>query len=215
MNIILLGPPGAGKGTQAKVITTKLAIPHISTGDIFRYNISNNTELGIEAKSCIDKGHLVPDSVTNKMIEDRLAKDDCQKGFLLDGYPRTINQAEFLKKLLNKKNQDINLVIEIQLDEKEILTRLTNRRVCGACDTLYHLIMKPPKLGGKCDKCGQVLCQRTDDKEEVILARIKVYNEQTKPLTQFYKKEGKLVLINGAGGSDAINENIMLSIKRI
>lgn len=214
MNLILLGPPGAGKGTQAKFIAEKLNIPHISTGDIFRYNINNNTVLGLEAKTSINKGQLVPDDLTNRMVEQRLSTPDCKNGFLMDGYPRTVNQAKFLKELLKKKNQGIDLVIEVYLEEEEILRRLTNRRVCSQCNAVYHLISNQPAESGICDKCGRELYHRSDDKEEVIISRISVYNNQTKPLVDFYTKERKLVRINGGKDIKIVTDDIMSAIKK-
>lgn len=214
MNLILLGPPGAGKGTQAKFIAEKLNIPHISTGDIFRYNINNNTVLGLEAKSYINKGQLVPDDLTNKMVEQRLSTPDCKGGFLTDGYPRTVNQAKFLKELLREKNQGIDLVIEVHLEEEEILRRLTNRRVCSQCNAVYHLISNPPAECGLCNKCGVELYHRSDDKEEVIISRINVYNNQTKPLVDFYTKERKLVRINGGKDIKIVTDDIISAIEK-
>lgn len=214
MNLILLGPPGAGKGTQAKFIAEKLNIPHISTGDIFRYNINNDTVLGLEAKTYINKGQLVPDDLTNRMVEQRLSTPDCKNGFLMDGYPRTVNQAKFLKELLKKKNQGIDLVIEVYLEEEEILRRLTNRRVCSQCNAVYHLISNPPAESGLCDKCGLGLYHRSDDKEEVIISRINVYNNQTKPLVDFYTKERKLVRINGGKDIKIVTDEIMSAIEK-
>lgn len=214
MNIILLGPPGAGKGTQAEIIAKELNIPHISTGDIFRDNISKQTPLGREAKKYIDKGALVPDNITNKMVEHRLLKDDCKRGFLLDGYPRTINQAQFLKSALGEHGKDIDMVIEISLDEGEVLKRLSNRRVCQECKIVYHLINHPPRQAGVCDACGANLYHRTDDKKEIIMNRLKVYNEQTKTLVDFYAKENKLIKVKGENDIDAVSRKIILTITR-
>lgn len=214
MNLILLGPPGAGKGTQAKIIVEKLNIPHISTGDIFRYHISNNTSLGIEAKKYIDKGNLVPDDITNMMVEERLSVDDCKNGFLLDGYPRTVNQAKFLEGLFERNNKDIDLVIKVELKEEDILRRLTNRRVCGNCGAVYHLISNLPAKAGFCDKCGSEIYHRDDDKEDVILSRIKVYSEQTKPLVEFYASRQKLFRINGKEDIEIVNKEIMSALEK-
>lgn len=214
MNLILLGPPGAGKGTQAKIIVEKLNIPHISTGDIFRHNISNDTSLGVEAKKYMDRGHLVPDDITNRMVEERLSRDDCKNGFLLDGYPRTINQAKFLEDLFKRNNKNIDLVIKVELKEEEILRRLTNRRVCGNCGAVYHLISNPPAKTGFCNKCGKEICHRADDKEDVILSRIKVYNEQTKPLVEFYTEQKKIFKINGKKDMEVVNKEIMSALEK-
>ncbi|MDI3477092.1 MAG: adenylate kinase [Thermoanaerobacterium sp.] len=203
MRIILLGPPGAGKGTQAESITRDYKIPHISTGDIFRYNIKNNTELGKLAKQYIDKGMLVPDDVTNKIVEDRLSKDDCKDGFLLDGYPRNVVQAESLGKYLGNKNLKIDHVLNIIVDRDELVKRLSGRRVCPSCGATYHIVTKPPKVEGICDNCGEKLIQRTDDNIESVLKRLEVYEDETKPLVEYY---GKLNLIRNIDGNKPVNE---------
>ncbi|WKV07976.1 adenylate kinase [Thermoanaerobacterium sp. CMT5567-10] len=203
MRIILLGPPGAGKGTQAESITRDYKIPHISTGDIFRYNIKNNTELGKLAKQYIDKGMLVPDDVTNKIVEDRLSKDDCKDGFLLDGYPRNVVQAESLGKYLGDKNLKIDHVLNIIVDRDELVKRLSGRRVCPSCGATYHIVTKPPKVEGICDNCGEKLIQRTDDNIESVLKRLEVYEDETKPLVEYY---GKLNLIRNIDGNKPVNE---------
>lgn len=214
MNIILLGPPGAGKGTQAKIMAEKLNIPHISTGDIFRDNIAKNTELGKEAKKHMDKGGLVPDNLTNKMIEHRLRQADCRNGFILDGYPRTVNQAKFLKSALSEQGHDIDFVIEIVLEEKEILKRLSNRRSCPQCNTVYHLVFNPPQKQGLCDDCGAELFHRADDKKEIIAKRVAVYNEETSPLVEFYNRENKLFKIDGKDNIEVITEKVLFKVKR-
>lgn len=203
MRIILLGPPGAGKGTQAESITRDYKIPHISTGDIFRYNIKNNTELGKLAKQYIDKGLLVPDDVTNKIVEDRLSKDDCKDGFLLDGYPRNVVQAESLGKYLGNKGLKIDHVLNIIVDRDELVKRLSGRRVCPSCGATYHIVTKPPKVEGICDNCGEKLIQRTDDNIESVLKRLEVYEDETKPLVEYY---GKLNLIRNIDGNKPVNE---------
>ncbi|MBE0068843.1 MULTISPECIES: adenylate kinase [Thermoanaerobacterium] len=203
MRIILLGPPGAGKGTQAESITRDYKIPHISTGDIFRYNIKNNTELGKLAKQYIDKGMLVPDDVTNKIVEDRLSKDDCKDGFLLDGYPRNVVQAESLGKYLGNKNLKIDHVLNIIVDRDELVKRLSGRRVCPSCGATYHIVTKPPKVEGICDNCGEKLIQRMDDNIESVLKRLEVYEDETKPLVEYY---GKLNLIRNIDGNKPVNE---------
>ncbi|MFH1453255.1 MAG: adenylate kinase [Armatimonadota bacterium] len=214
MNIILLGSPGAGKGTQAEIVAKELSIPHISTGDIFRENIAQATSLGKEAKTYIDKGLLVPDSVTNKMVEHRLLDNDCDRGFILDGYPRTINQANFLKTALSVHGKDITVVIDIVLDEEEVLRRLSNRRICPECNAVYHLINNPPEVEGKCTNCGSDLLHRSDDKKNIILNRIKVYKEQTEPLVDFYRKEDKLFKVRGDEDIKNISNKIVLIIKK-
>lgn len=203
MRVILLGPPGAGKGTQAERITKDYEIPHISTGDIFRYNIKNNTELGKLAKQYTEKGLLVPDDVTNKIVEDRLTKDDCKDGFLLDGYPRNVVQAESLGKYLENKGLKIDHVLNIIVDRDELVKRLSGRRVCPSCGATYHIVTKPPKVEGICDHCGEKLIQRTDDNIESVLKRLEVYEDETKPLVEYY---GKLNLIRNIDGNKPVNE---------
>lgn len=203
MRVILLGPPGAGKGTQAERITKDYEIPHISTGDIFRYNIKNNTELGKLAKQYTEKGLLVPDDVTNKIVEDRLTKDDCKDGFLLDGYPRNVIQAESLGKYLENKGLKIDHVLNIIVDRDELVKRLSGRRVCPSCGATYHIVTKPPKVEGICDHCGEKLIQRMDDNIESVLKRLEVYEDETKPLVEYY---GKLNLIRNIDGNKPVNE---------
>lgn len=203
MRIILLGPPGAGKGTQAENIIRDYKIPHISTGDIFRYNIKNNTELGKLAKQYIDKGLLVPDDVTNRIVEDRLSKDDCKVGFLLDGYPRNVSQAEALNKYLSDRNLKIDHVLNIVVDRDELVKRLSGRRVCPSCGATYHIFTKPPKVDGICDNCGEKLIQRTDDNIDSVLKRLEVYEDETKPLVEYY---GNLNLIRNINGNKPVNE---------
>jgi len=203
MRVILLGPPGAGKGTQAERITKDYEIPHISTGDIFRYNIKNNTELGKLAKQYTEKGLLVPDDVTNKIVEDRLSKDDCKDGFLLDGYPRNVVQAESLGKYLENKGLKIDHVLNIIVDRDELVKRLSGRRVCPSCGATYHIVTKPPKVEGICDHCGEKLIQRTDDNIESVLKRLEVYEDETKPLVEYYSK---LNLIRYIDGNKPVNE---------
>jgi len=192
MKIILLGAPGAGKGTQAALICEKHGIPHISTGDIFRKNIKEKTEIGLVAKSYIDGGQLVPDEVTVKIVENRLKEDDCKNGFLLDGFPRTVNQAEELAKI-----SDIDYVVDIEIPFERLLRRLTGRRVCPVCNASYHIDF----LNGKtvCE-CSAELIQRDDDKEETVTERIKVYTAQTSPLIEYYKGKGKLISVDGDKG---------------
>ncbi len=185
MKLIFLGAPGAGKGTIAKMAMEKYSIPQISTGDLFRENISNETELGKKAKEFIDKGELVPDEITVGMLKERIAKDDCQKGYILDGFPRTIPQAESFENIDN-----VDKVINFEVSEETILKRLTTRRTCKGCGAIFNVITIPPKVEGVCDKCGGELIQRSDETEEVIKNRIVVYKEQTEPLIDFYRKKG-------------------------
>ncbi|KAJ52245.1 adenylate kinase [Clostridium tetanomorphum] len=197
MKIILLGPPGAGKGTQAKLISEKYSIPHISTGDIFRKNISEKTPLGIKAKSYMDKGQLVPDELTIEIVNDRLKNDDCKKGFLLDGFPRTVKQAEALDKFLNNEGTKIDNALLIEVPQDFILERMTGRRVCKNCGASYHVKFNPSKTEGKCDLCGGELVQRKDDTEETVKERLEVYSNQTAPLVQYYKSNDSLYAIDG------------------
>lgn len=216
MKIVLLGPPGAGKGTQAKSISNRYSIPHISTGDIFRKNISENTPLGIEAKKHIDKGQLVPDEVTINMVKDRLQQDDCKNGYLLDGFPRTVNQAEALQEFLLERNEDIDTALLIEVPTTFILERMTGRRVCPSCGASYHIKFNPPTIAGKCDVCGSDVIQRKDDTEETVSERLDVYERQTQPLIDFYKERNLLSIVDG---TKAINEvfegicNILGSVK--
>ncbi|ATD53958.1 adenylate kinase [Clostridium chauvoei] len=203
MKIVLLGPPGAGKGTQAKSISNRYSIPHISTGDIFRKNISENTPLGIEAKKHIDKGQLVPDEVTINMVKDRLQDEDCKGGYLLDGFPRTVAQAEALQQFLNERNEDIDTALLIEVPMEFILERMTGRRVCPSCGASYHIKFNPPTIAGKCDVCGSDVIQRKDDSEETVSERLDVYERQTQPLIDFYKERNLLSIVDG---TKAINE---------
>ncbi len=197
MRLIFLGAPGAGKGTQAKKISQRLSIPHISTGDIFRNNIVNETELGIKAKEYIDKGMLVPDELTISIVKDRLMQDDCKSGFILDGFPRTIPQAEYLEKALNEMGTDIDYVVNLHVPDEEIIKRMSGRRVCPNCGETFHIVFNPTKVDGICDACNANVIQRDDDKEETVISRLKTYHEQTEPLIGFYSKRGKIVTVVG------------------
>ncbi len=194
MNIIMLGAPGTGKGTTASILSEKLEIPQISTGDIFRSNIKEGTELGKLAESYISKGQLVPDEVTIKIVEDRLQQDDTKNGAILDGFPRTVAQAEALKEMLAKKGEKIDIVINLETPEEEIIERIVNRRVCSnqQCKTVYNVVLHPPKVEGICDKCGSELITRKDDKLETIKSRLEQYYKETSPLADYYEKEGIL-----------------------
>ncbi|MCQ2482300.1 MAG: adenylate kinase [Clostridia bacterium] len=193
MKLIILGAPGSGKGTSATVLREEYNLAHISTGDIFRANIKGNTPLGIEAKSYIDKGLLVPDSLTISMVEDRLSQDDCKAGYILDGFPRTIAQAEALDEMLAKQNTKIDAVLSIVVDDEEIKNRVAGRRVCEKCGASYNVVFKPTKVEGVCDLCGGVVYQREDDKPETVEARLKTYYKNTQPLIDFYNKKGIIV----------------------
>ena len=197
MKIIMLGAPGAGKGTQAKMIADKYQIPHISTGDIFRANIKNGTELGKETKKYMDQGILVPNELTVKILLDRVAQPDCANGYVLDGFPRTIPQAEVLDKALTELNDKIDYAINVDVPDENIVKRMSGRRACVACGATYHIEHIPPKKEGVCDKCGETLILRDDDKPETVLNRLKVYHDQTQPLIDFYTKKGVLKSVDG------------------
>lgn len=197
MNIVLMGLPGAGKGTQADKIVEKYEIPHISTGDMFRAAIKNQTALGLEAKSFMDQGALVPDEVTIGIVRERLSQPDCEKGFLLDGFPRTVPQAEALDATLADLNKSVEHVINIQVEQEELIKRLTGRRICKECGTAYHLVFNPPQEEGKCDKDGGELYQRADDNPETVTNRLEVNMKQTQPLLDFYSDKGVLTNIDG------------------
>lgn len=197
MKIIMLGAPGAGKGTQAKMIAEKYQIPHISTGDIFRANIKNGTELGIEAKKYMDQGQLVPDELTVKILLDRVAAQDCQNGYVLDGFPRTIPQAQVLEDALTKIGESIDYAIDVDVPDENIVKRMSGRRACLSCGGTYHLEFIPPKKEGICDTCGQELVLREDDKPETVLNRLTVYHNQTQPLIEFYANKNILKTVDG------------------
>lgn len=197
MNIVLMGLPGAGKGTQADKIVEKYGIPHISTGDMFRAAIKDGTELGVKAKSFMDQGALVPDEVTIGIVRERLSKTDCDNGFLLDGFPRTVPQAEALDALLKDLGKSIEFVLDIEVDTQELVARLSGRRICKVCGTSYHLIFNPPKVEDVCDKDGGELYQRADDNPDTVMNRLEVNMNQTAPLLDFYGEKGVLTKING------------------
>ena len=192
-----MGLPGAGKGTQAEQIVDKYEIPHISTGDMFRSAIKEGTDLGLQAKSFMDKGELVPDEVTIGIVRERLSKDDCERGFLLDGFPRTVPQAEALETILSDLNREIDFVINIDVEKELLMERLTGRRICKSCGSTYHLVFNPPATEGVCDRCNGELYQRADDNEETVQNRLEVNLKQTKPLLDFYETKGYLRNING------------------
>ncbi|MCY7570117.1 adenylate kinase [Bacillus safensis] len=198
MNLVLMGLPGAGKGTQAERIVDDYGIPHISTGDMFRAAMKEETQLGLEAKSFIDKGELVPDEVTIGIVRERLGKNDCEQGFLLDGFPRTVAQAEALEEILKDLGRTIDYVINIKVDKDALMERLTGRRICKNCGATYHLVFNPPAKENVCDKCGGDLYQRADDNAETVSTRLEVNLKQTEPLLNFYSEKGYLANIDGA-----------------
>lgn len=197
MKIIMLGAPGAGKGTQAKKIADKYGIPHISTGDIFRANIKGGTELGMKAKSYIDQGQLVPDDVTIGMLLDRISAADCAGGYVLDGFPRTIPQAESLNKALANRGEKVEYAIDVEVPAENIVSRMSGRRACLACGATYHVVTIPPKQEGICDLCSEQLVQREDDKAETVQKRLMVYRDQTQPLIEYYRQAGIMVTVDG------------------
>jgi len=209
MKIVMLGAPGAGKGTQSKKISGHYKIPHISTGDIFRANIKSGTDLGIKAKEYIDKGLLVPDDLTIALILERLQHEDCSKGYVLDGYPRTIPQAESLDVALATKYEEIEVAINIDVPNDHIIKRMSGRRACLNCGATYHVVTIPPKIDGICDVCGSKLVLRDDDKPETVEKRLKVYAQQTEPLIEYYRQKGKLKTVDGTKGMDYIFKNII------
>ena len=213
MKLVILGPPGAGKGTQAEYIVDKYNIPHISTGDIFRENIKNNTELGKKAKSYMDKGLLVPDELVIALVEDRLNKDDAKDGFLLDGFPRTVAQAVSLDSILDRNNERLTKVINISVDPEILIERAVGRRVCKTCGMTYHVKFNPPKEDGICDKDGTKLIQRDDDTEETVKTRISVYFDQTAPLIDYYRAQNLLIDIDGAKDIDKVFEDIVTGLE--
>ena len=208
MNLVLMGLPGAGKGTQAEKIVEKYGIPHISTGDMFRAAIKESTELGLQAKSFMDQGNLVPDEVTIGIVRERLSKEDCAEGFLLDGFPRTVAQAEALENILSDLNKKIDYVINIDVDQEFLMERLTGRRICKSCGSTYHLVFNPPIKDDVCDRCGGELYQRADDNAETVQNRLEVNQKQTKPLLDFYEGKGYLRNINGQQDIRKVFDNL-------
>ena len=213
MRLILVGPPGAGKGTQAVALAAHYKIPHISTGDIFRANLKNGTELGKKAQSFMDRGELVPDSVTNEMVKDRLGNSDVINGFLLDGFPRNTNQAEVLDAILIEKKMPLDAALELSIDTSEIVKRLSGRRTCRNCSATFHKDFEKPKVDGVCDKCNGELYQREDDKEEVITRRLEIYAQQTEPIISYYKNAGILKNISAIGDVSEITQKVIALLK--
>ena len=213
MILILLGAPGVGKGTQGVLISKEYSIPQISTGDILRKEVKEQTELGKKAKAYMDKGELVPDDIIIDMMEKRIKQDDCKNGFILDGFPRTTAQAKAFDEMLQKNGLNLDKVLLIDVPEEEIISRLTGRRVCESCGAVYHIKYNPPKKDGVCDKCGGKLIQRDDDKEEVVRNRLEVYKKSTMPLIDYYKNSGKLVVVDGMGEIEEIFERVKEALK--
>ncbi len=209
MKIIMLGAPGAGKGTQAKKIADKYQVPHISTGDIFRANIKNGTELGKKAKTYMDQGLLVPDDLVVDLVVDRLAQDDCKNGCVLDGFPRTIPQAESLDAALAAKGEAIDYAIDVDVPDENIINRMSGRRACVACGATYHIVHIPTKVEGICDRCGEALILRDDDKPETVKKRLDVYHEQTQPLIDYYTKKNVLKSVDGTQDMETVFQSIV------
>ncbi len=209
MKIIMLGAPGAGKGTQAKQIADKYSIPHISTGDIFRANLKAGTELGKKAKEYMDQGLLVPDELTCDLVMDRIAQDDCQNGFVLDGFPRTIPQAEALDAALTKINQKMDYAIDVDVPDDNIINRMSGRRACLNCGATYHIVSIPTKVEGVCDRCGNSVVLRDDDQPETVKKRLNVYHEQTQPLIDYYQKQGILKSVDGTQPMEKVFDAIV------
>lgn len=209
MKVIMLGAPGAGKGTQAQKIAAKFDIPHISTGDIFRANIKQGTELGLKAKSYMDAGALVPDELVVDLVVDRIGQADCANGYVLDGFPRTIPQAECLTKALAEKEDDIDYAVDVEVPDENIISRMSGRRACLNCGATYHVVTIPPKQEGICDKCGSELVLRDDDKPETVAKRLEVYHNQTKPLIEYYEKQGHLAVVDGTKGMEEVFADIL------
>jgi adenylate kinase len=214
VRVVLVGPPGAGKGTQAQFLASHLSIPKISTGDIFRDNVSHGTALGRRAQAYMERGDLVPDEVTIAMVTDRLTDEDTQAGFLLDGFPRNVPQAETLKKMLLAWDTRLDVVLELVVDDDEVVRRLSGRRTCRRCGRIWHVSFDPPTVAGICDDCGGELFQRDDDREETIRHRLEVYQEQTSPLVSFYADEGTLLGLDATGPVDEITERALSALRR-
>lgn len=214
MHIILMGPPGAGKGTQATLLAQQEGIPHISTGDIFRANVSKGTELGNLAKQYMDAGKYVPDDVTNAMVKDRLAKDDCKKGFILDGYPRTADQAAALQGMLKDLGLALDGVVNIEVPDSLLVERAEGRRVCRSCGATYHVKFDPPKVADVCDKCGGELYQRSDDTAEKLVTRLQEYHGKTAPVLEYYRSLGLVKTVNGDQPMEAVTVAIKQAVKR-
>lgn len=213
MNVVLLGAPGAGKGTQATVLTKELGVVHVASGDLFRHALAEKTELGMLAKSYMDKGELVPDEVTINMVLERIVQPDCAGGVLFDGFPRTLSQAEALDKRLESESKAIDSIVYIEVPEEELVKRLSGRWICRACQTPYHAVSSPPKKAGVCDECGGELYQRDDDKEETVRERLKVFMSQTLPIVDYYGGQGKLVRVDGNKDIAEVSSDIMGKVR--
>ena len=214
IDLVFLGPPGAGKGTYARKLKEILGIPHISTGDIFREAVAAGTELGRKVKHILESGELVPDEIVNEVVRERLSEPDCEKGFILDGYPRTVAQAEALDEMLREMGRSLMWAILFDVPEDVVVQRITNRRVCPKCGRIYNLITNPPKEDNLCDECKVPLIQREDDKEEVVRKRYRIYMKNTLPVVEYYEKKGKLQKIDGTAGLDAVIEEVLKLVNK-
>jgi len=212
MYIVMLGPPGAGKGTQADILCQELRGPHVSSGDLFRRALEERTEIGLLAKGYMDRGDLVPDEIVTRMILERIGESDCAAGCVFDGFPRTPPQARTLDENLGRQRKSIDKAVYIEVPGEELLRRLSGRRLCRKCQTPYHLMDSPPRVPGRCDKCGGELYQRSDDKEETVRERIKVFFSQTAPLLDYYEKQGKLIRVNGNSGIEEVAKGIVSTL---
>lgn len=208
MNIVLLGPPGAGKGTQAERMSERWSLPHVSTGDMFRAALARGTEMGLKARKYMEAGELVPDEVVEGIVADRLSEEDCREGFILDGFPRNIHQAEALDDFLGSRSREVDVVFNISADNETLVKRLSGRRVCRDCGANYHQVNNPPSVEGVCDSCGGEVYQRADDNEETVRKRLEVYDKQTKPLIVYYSQAGKLVDIDGSASPEEVFSEI-------
>jgi len=213
MKIIMLGAPGAGKGTQSERIGAKYGLPQISTGDIFRANLSAGTELGMKAKTYMDAGELVPDELTCDLVVDRISKDDCANGYILDGFPRTLAQADLLTKVLAESGDKVDFAVNVDVPDENIIARMSGRRVCGKCGKPYHIVNMPPKVEGVCDNCGGELIQRKDDLAETVKNRLTVYHDQTQPLIDYYDGKGCLVTVDGTKDIDEVFADIIAALE--
>jgi adenylate kinase len=211
--LVMLGAPGAGKGTQARLMEESLGIPQVSTGDLFRYNLSRETELGLLAKSYMEKGVLVPDDVTVRMVEERLSRPDCAVGAILDGFPRNLDQARALDELLAKMGQQVTMALYVKVDREDLIARLTGRRICKSCQAAYHVLFNPPAREGVCDECGGELYQRADDTRETVEKRLEVYFEQTAPLIDYYREQGVLAEVDGGRSIAEVQEEILQRVR--
>jgi len=211
--LVMLGAPGAGKGTQARLMEESLGIPQVSTGDLFRYNLSRETELGLLAKSYMEKGVLVPDDVTVRMVEERLSRPDCAVGAILDGFPRNLDQARALDDLLAKMGQKVTMALYVKVDREDLIARLTGRRICKSCQAAYHVLFNPPAREGVCDECGGELYQRADDTRETVEKRLEVYFEQTAPLIDYYREKGVLAEVDGGRAIGEVQEQILQLVR--